>query len=304
MKKNKKCLYLFLAILILLMFAFIPGCKQAGESKLVVAFSNVQSNNPATLLRINGMEKYLKDNKVELLVAGGELDVNKQIADIENFISRKVSALIIQPLDSEAMRPTVQAAIAAGIPVVMEDIGIDGVEVSGYVHGDGYQAGYLVGEELAKKMDFKGQVGIINYPMVSSVRAFEAGEVAALSLYEDIEIVARQVGGAPETNINTVENWIKTYPDLKGIIAPNDAMAFDALTAIKSANKENQIMVCGIGGIDEAVEEIKKGGSFIASSYWDLGLEGRMAAELALKAIKGEEIAIKEVVIPVDIYKQ
>lgn len=304
---KKYLIFGVIAILVLLMVVTL-GCKKTTEKttgkKLVFAFSNVQSNNPATLLRIKGMKEYLDKQGVELLVAGGELDINKQIADVENFIAKKVDAIILQPLDSKAIVPAIEEANKAGIPVIMEDINAEGGKTEGFVHGDCYMAGYLVGEELGKRMNGEGEVAIINYPMVSSVRAFEAGEVAALSVYPDIKIVARQVGGAPEANIATVENWIKTYPNLKGIIAPNDAMAFDALTAVKAAGKEEQIMICGIGGIPEAVEEIKKGGAFIASSYWDLELEGRMAAELALKVVKGEEILLREIVIPVALIKQ
>lgn len=304
MRSYKKYLIVGVVAILVLFIVTTLGCEKTAQNKLVIAYSNVQSNNPATLLRINGMKEYLDKQGVELLVAGGELDINKQIADVENFIAKKVDAIILQPLDSKAIVSVIEEANKAGIPVVMDDINAEGGVTEGFVHGDCYMAGYLVGEYLGQRMNEKGDVALINYPMVSSVRAFEAGEVAALSLYPDIKIVARQVGGAPETNISTVENWIKTYPDLKGIIAPNDAMGFDALTAVKAAGKEDQIMICGIGGIEEAQTLIKEGGAFIASSYWDLELEGQMAAEIALKTVNKEEILIKEIVIPVAIYKQ
>src|SRR6185436_1420011 len=64
--------------------------------------------------------------KVQVIWKGPlrEDDRDQQIQVIENFTARRVSALVLAPLDSQALVNPVETASKAGIPVVIIDSGL------------------------------------------------------------------------------------------------------------------------------------------------------------------------------------
>jgi ABC-type sugar transport system substrate-binding protein len=68
---------------------------------------------------------------IELAAEKGEL--SKQLAIVEDMITRKVNAIAIAPVDSAGIAPAINKALAAGIAVVAVDTGITGAEITSYV---------------------------------------------------------------------------------------------------------------------------------------------------------------------------
>ena len=273
--------------------------EEVTEEKFIVAFSTLQTADPANMQRIQGMETFFKEEGVEFEVASADIDINKQMADIEGFISKKVDAIIIQALDSVALGSVVADANKAGIPVILDDISVEGCEYFAFVHSDHYKVGVIPAEEMVKRMNEEGKVVYLHYPMITSCRDREAGWDAVFSQYPDIEVVDRKLAGTSDTNIAAVEDFLQAYPDLKGICCVNDQVALDALGVVEEKGKEGQVMIIGGSGIPDAVEKIKAGSAFIATADQQGELEGKVCAEMALAAIRGEEISLKEIVIPV-----
>src|SRR5690242_7316835 len=62
-------------------------------------------------------------DKVEVIWKGPlrEDDRDQQIQVVENFTTRHVSAIVLAPLDSQALVRPVQNAVGAGVPVVVID---------------------------------------------------------------------------------------------------------------------------------------------------------------------------------------
>ena len=87
-------------------------------------------------------------------------------------------------------------------------------------------------------------------------------------------------------------------PQVDGVLAANDAMAFGAIEALKAANKK--ALVVGINGSKEAVDLIKAG-EMLASGDYNGHSEGCIAAEIALRTLRHEpsptEVIIKSVVV-------
>lgn len=105
----------------------------------------------------------------------------------------------------------------AGIPVITVDISAEGVEVDAHVATDNYYGGRIAGETMAKVLNGKGQVAIIDYPVVQSVRDRVAGFKEAVSKYPGIEIVAIQPGITRPEALNTAQNILQAHPEVDGI---------------------------------------------------------------------------------------
>ena len=98
----------------------------------------------------------------------GEWDIGRQISQIEDFVTQKVDAIIVCPVDSRGIGKGIKTANAAGIPVFTADIAALEGEVVCHIASDNIAGGKLAGDYLAKLLNGKGQVAIINQPIVTS----------------------------------------------------------------------------------------------------------------------------------------
>src|SRR5213593_4918507 len=90
--------------------------------------------------------------KVEIIWKGPlrEDDRDQQIQVVENFMTRRVSAIVLAPLDSQALVRPVHRAIQAKVPVVIMDSDLKSDEYVSFVATDNYKGGRLAGDEMGR----------------------------------------------------------------------------------------------------------------------------------------------------------
>ncbi len=90
--------------------------------------------------------------KVEVIWKGPlrEDDRDQQIQVVENFMTRRVSAIVLAPLDSQALVKPVHNAIASKVPVVIIDSDLKSDKYVSFVATDNYKGGQLAGEQMGK----------------------------------------------------------------------------------------------------------------------------------------------------------
>src|SRR3981081_560004 len=105
-----------------------------------------------------------------------EDDRDQQIQVVENFMTRRVSAMVLAPLDYQALVKPVHNAIQAGVPVVVMDSDLKSDRYVSFVATDNYKGGQLAGEQMGKLLGGKGNVILLRYAVGSaSTEAREAG---------------------------------------------------------------------------------------------------------------------------------
>src|SRR5438094_10106690 len=116
--------------------------------------------------------------KVDIIWKGPlrEDDRDQQIQVVENFMTRRVSAMVLAPLDSQALVKPVHNAIQAKVPVVIMDSDLKSERYVSFVATDNYKGGQLAGEQMGKLLGGKGKVILLRYAVGSaSTEASEAG---------------------------------------------------------------------------------------------------------------------------------
>src|SRR5262252_10465321 len=107
-------------------------------------------------------ERELKEqgNNVEVIWKGPlrEDDRDQQIQVVESFTVRHVSAIVLAPLDSQALVRPVNNAINAGVPVVIFDSDLKSDKYVSFVATDNLKGGELAGEHMARLLGDKGNV--------------------------------------------------------------------------------------------------------------------------------------------------
>src|SRR5882762_11455995 len=88
-----------------------------------------------------------KGIKVEVIWKGPlkEDDRDQQIQTVENFTTRRVSGIVLAPLDSQALVRPAQNAVRAKVPVVIFDSGLKWDGYVSFVATDNYKGGVLAG---------------------------------------------------------------------------------------------------------------------------------------------------------------
>jgi ribose transport system substrate-binding protein len=93
-----------------------------------------------------------------------ENDREGQINLVQDFVAQGVDGIVLAPLDSTALVPSVVQAREAGIPTVIFDSGLadESVTVS-YVATDNFRGGALAAREIGKRLNGKGNVILLRY---------------------------------------------------------------------------------------------------------------------------------------------
>lgn len=205
-----------------------------------------------------GLKKESEKYGYSLIITSADWDLGKQISQIEDFISRKVDAIIVSPVDSKGIGSGITEANNAGIPVFTADIAAEEGKVVSHIASDNVQGGRLAGEYLARVLNGKGKVAIINQPAITSVLDRVAGFREAINKYPDIKIVADVNGlGVRDRSLQATADVLQANPQLNGIFGINDDTALGALDAVNQFNRKS-IIIIGYDATPPAVDAILK----------------------------------------------
>ncbi|MFS8514446.1 MAG: ribose ABC transporter substrate-binding protein RbsB [Planifilum fulgidum] len=281
-----------------LVVGLIAGCSsQSGleqqeekqDDSVTIGFSISTLNNPFFVTLKEGAEKAAKEAGAELIVVDAQDDSAKQLSDVEDLIQKKVDILLINPTDSHAVSSAVESANQAGIPVITVDREAEGGETVAHIASDNVSGGKMAGEYILEQLGGKGNiVELEGIPGTSAARDRGKGFHEAVDGKPGVKVVASQPADFNRAKgLNVMENILQSHKDIQAVFAHNDEMALGALEAIQAAKKE--ILVVGFDAIEDAVKAVEKGNmaATIAQKPEEMG---RVAAEVAVKAAKGEKV--------------
>lgn len=231
------------------------------DGKYRVAVSFMSLNNPFWIAENEVLKQEVEARGGELVTYDAQLNLEKQISQIEDAVASGVDAVIVSPNDWKGIKPALEACKAKNVPVVVIDTKVfDGDLVATQVVSDNVLGGKLCAEALAEAMGGKGNVAIIDLSTNMAVQDRMEGFMEVIESYPDIKIVAQQDGdGSVEAALPIMENMIQANEEINGVFGTNDPAAIGAIAALDSANKLNDIFVVGIDGAKDACELIKDG---------------------------------------------
>ena len=235
---------------------------------------------------------------VKLIEADGQGDPAKQIAQAENFVTQGVDVIILNPYDKHASAPVVDIGNKAGIPVIDVNSFVENLDQArAFVGSDDPYSGVLAMQEMAKVLNGKGNIVVIQGPIGHSGQiARDTGFEEVLAKYPDIKIIAKQTANWDRAQaLALTENWLSAGLPIDGIVAQNDVMALGALKAVTDAGKN--IPVIGIDAIPGALKAVKDG-TLAATVFQDALGQGSGAVKAAYDlAALGKDIP-KRIIIP------
>jgi ribose transport system substrate-binding protein len=189
-----------------------------------------------------------------------EADVDVQIAQLEDAITKGVNALVVAPTDASALNPTFDRAKESNIPVLIIDSNTTWPDKLTFIGTDNKAGGQLAGEYICSVVGSGGKVGIISgQETAASIADRVAGAQAALEGC-GANVAAKISGDHSRAGGQTVmEDILASNPDIQAVFAINDNEALGAVEALKAAGKLNDVVVVGFDANPDAIASILNG---------------------------------------------
>lgn len=269
-----------------------PATEETAAKEITIGVSLQNLSEDFMIMLQGAMEnKVTEYDGVKLIFNDAESDSAKQTSQLESFIAQKVDAVILSPVDADAMAPAVKEVVDAGIPCITCSADVTGDMGQVWVGSENADGGATEAKFVAEQLGGKGNVAILRGPLGAFAEQGRfKGYEEVFGQYEDIQIVFDQTANwQRDEAMSLVENWLTTGTEINAICCQNDGMALGAYEAVKAAGKQDEIIITGIDAIEDALNSIKAG-EMAATCFQDAIGQGEGALEMAIKAINGEHI--------------
>jgi len=282
----------------------------APKSKGVIGYSALTFTNPFFKVIGDNMKSEAEKHGYEMIIVSAESDVKKQADQVNEFIVKGVSAIVLNPCDSQSIGPAIAQANAAGIPVFTNDIKYDGDQgkVVCHVATENYQGGKLAGEAMVKLLKGTGgKVAILHFPQAESCQLRVKGFTEIIDAHnkkatgDKIEVVATLDGrGDRDEGAKAAKDVIEANPDLAAIFAINDPSALGARAALEGVGKADQVKIIAFDGQLIGKQAIRDG-KIVCDPIQFPDRIGRVTVEQILKHFDGDTVP-PEILIPSELY--
>src|SRR3954454_14551689 len=258
-------------VLIILALA-VASCsgKRASSSTLSIAVIPKGTSHIFWQSIRAGAERAGKELGVEIIWRGPlrEDDRDSQVSEVEGFVSRGVSGIVLALLDETALQGPVADAKGRNIPVVIFDSGLKGNDYVSFVATDNLQGGELGGDRLADAMHGKGKVILLRYAEGhDSTAKREQGFLDAMKKQTGIEVVSsnQYVGADVEGAYKRAESILSSYkkPDgslgIDGLFTPNESSTFATLRVLQDNGWAGKVKFVGFDSSENMVKGLRDG---------------------------------------------
>ncbi|HZF36043.1 MAG TPA: substrate-binding domain-containing protein [Candidatus Angelobacter sp.] len=282
---------------------FAPTRPLFAAAKYRFGFSQVTTVEPWRVQFNAAMKREAeKYPEVELIISDGQDRTEKQVADVENFITQQVDVLLISPKESAGLTGVVEKAIDAKIPVIVLDRNVDTDRYNQFIGGDNVVIGKAAGEYAVKLLGGSGKAagnvveiwgGMGTQPAHDrhdGFHEFTDKEPGIKNLLDKQSADWKQ-----QKAYDVMATALKANEKIDLVYGHNDPMAYGAYLAAKDAGREKEMKFLGVDGIpNEGVAWVNKGELTATFLYPTPGAEG---VRQALKIVKGETVE-KKITLP------
>lgn len=248
--------------------------------------------------------EFFQDMKAGIEAAAGDeyeivfndpaLDLQKQIAAVENFCAQGVDAIILNAVDPEGIVTALDTAEEKGIPVITVDMKPSSGAFETYIGSDNFLGGELAArwaakDLLAEKEDAK--VVVLTNPLSSSaIERADGFKETIKEVMPKAEIIAEQGADTREAFMSTMEDLLTANEEIDLVFAYSAQGGLGAYDAIQASGREDEIKVIGFDASEEEQTAIDEGGSYKGSIIQFPDKLGETCVESVTKVLAGEEL--------------
>ena len=249
----------------LLLAARAAGCtRPAGPARITIAVVPKGQVHVFWQSVRAGAEAAAKEAGVEMVWAAPqvETDYTGQASIVEDFINRRVSALVLAPSHHKALVGVAERAADAGIPVVVMDSPLDSSRPLSYVATDNHQGGVLAAREMGRLLGGKGKVAVVGIAAGSGSGLEREGgfQETIQKEFPGIELLGLQYSDSDRSKaLSVAEDFLSRAPDLAGMFGSNESAAVGVFRAVQNRGKKGLVEVVGFDASSDLLEALRDG---------------------------------------------
>lgn len=219
-----------------------------------------------------------------------EADIAAQVDLVRNITASRPAGILLAALDSEALIPPVEEAMAAGVPVAMADSGINSDAPVASIITDQYAGGFAAGEEMARLLDGKGLVANLGIQAGSVSAGRSVGFADAIAQYPDMQVLETQWTDADAAkSLNIATDLITGNPEIAGFFSAAAPIAVGIAQAAAAKGIDKELKIITFDPSPEILPLFDDGTiqAIIAQDPYQMGYQGVAAIDAY---IRGETI--------------
>jgi ABC-type sugar transport system substrate-binding protein len=300
----KKALIVFVALCLMFSAATVMAGKQDPKD-MVIGASLISKDNMWWANVGKFLEQAAELRGVKLIVLWAQGDPAKQLKDTEDLIQRKVDAMILGPVHAQGSVVAIEAAHAAGIPLV---------QIARPSETDKYRASFVFDERefgvkqcqfVAKALPNGGNLVYLFGPVGASypVIQFEGfqDEMKKHPNLKLLEVYKSKVDTMAE-GLKNAEDALVRFDKIDAFLGSNDDLALGAIRAAESAGRAKDMAFVGNSGIPMGMQAIYDG----KMGYTSLKSQAAMivqALDAAIAIVQGKDVPKSNMVKPISVTK-
>ncbi len=267
------------------------------ETRIGVTMTSFDNPHLTVLLNAISDEAGRHDG-VTLVLEDAQLDVARQLNQVENFVANGLDAIIVNAVDGDSTAAVTSAARNAGIPLIYVnhppaelDAGMP--EGTAYVGSAERDAGRFEAEAVCALLGGTGRAVILMGPLenrAALVRTQTVEEIFASDACQ-VEVIEKQTANWNRIQAqDLVSSWLTAGLEFDAVVANNDEMAIGAIQSLKSAGLSmDDVVIAGIDATADGLAALKSG-DLDVTVFQNTVEQGHVAVQAAVAAASGKPV--------------
>jgi rhamnose transport system substrate-binding protein len=240
-----------------------PAGSKDGKKRFAIVFKN--TGNPYGEKEMEGFKNAIEEQGDEaILKAPDQPTAEAQIQMIEELISQKVDSIAVVGNDPDALQPALKKAMQQGIKVLSLDSAVNAQSRMVHVNqADPERIGRVEVQAISDMIGGKGEIAVLSATsQATNQNTWIEWMKKELQdpKYKDIKLVKVAYGDdLRDKSVSETEALLKSYPNLKGIIAPTTVGIAAAGKVLTDKGLKGKVKLTGLGLPSEMAEYIQSG---------------------------------------------
>jgi len=263
--------------------AITTGCGARHSDKEVFYLISANTSLPYWQSAAAGFKSAAAQYKVTARVVGpGGYDAQGELAELQKAISAKPSGILISVADVSVIQPGIDAAVAAGIPVITLDSDAAGSHRLYFIGTNNLAAGQRGGKRIVEKLGGKGNVVFFTFSGQPNTEERLKGFKDVFSSRPEIKIVdVVDIKGDERVAFDKTQEFL-ALPGPKKIdafVCLESASGKMVSDALKRAGGSHELVAWDVN--QETLDGIKAGtiDATIAQKPFTMGYQGLKALD-------------------------
>jgi D-xylose transport system substrate-binding protein len=251
------------------------------------------------------IESRARELGAEVIISVAESNDERQIKQVEDFLTQGVDVLIIVPHNGLVAATAVDRAKSQGVPVVSYDRLIKSDQIDVLVAHLHSTAGRMQAEYALKNAPKGNYVLVYGAPTDHNALIIKEAQMEVLKPAVergDIKIVADQHAAewSAENALKIAENALtQNQNNIVAVVCSNDGTAGGAIQALKTQGLTGKVVVTGMDAQIDALQRIAEGEQSM-TVYKPIQPLAHAAVDAAIKLAKGEKVEAARTMKAVD----